>query len=48
MLPEKRSQSADLHERGGLTHRVLIGALCWILCLEWFVAQAIAQKEKPN
>jgi hypothetical protein len=43
MLSEKRSQSEELHERGGLTRRVLIGALCWLLCLEWFIGQAIAQ-----
>ncbi|MBV9712788.1 MAG: DUF998 domain-containing protein, partial [Ktedonobacteraceae bacterium] len=44
MRSEKPSPSEeDLHGRDGHSRRLLIGALCWILCLEWFVGQAIAQ-----
>ncbi len=43
MISEKPSPSEDLHGRDDHSRRLLIGALCWILCLEWFVSQAIAQ-----
>jgi hypothetical membrane protein len=43
MRLEKSSQSEDPYRRDSYGRGLLIGALCWILCLEWFVGQAIAQ-----
>jgi hypothetical membrane protein len=40
VLNEKQLSSEQQTRRIGF---LLIGALCWILCLEWFIGQAIAQ-----
>jgi hypothetical protein len=39
-----KSAKTQNNKKNAVTaRRLLIGALCWILCLEWFVGQAIAQ-----